>query len=108
MAHLVPQASLRANPAPSHQPKNTTPYAGIFDLGSIDAAAAYRITISQDAWIDVVQDGKVLHQTGFTGSKTCPEIRKSVRFDLNKGPARIMLSDAAQEQLNLEVLPGLP
>ena len=102
--HLAAQDAAAFAVQPSRRPKNVPAYAGAFALADVAAPGAYDVTISRDAWIDVVQNGVILHQTRFTGSKTCPDIRKSVRFDLAKGTATIMISDAAEDRLKLEVL----
>jgi hypothetical protein len=63
-----------------------------------------QISLSDEAWIDVVQDGKAVKLAGFSGMKTCPGIRKSVRFKLAAGPATIQLSGAKKETLKVAVL----
>lgn len=90
---------------PSRQPKHNPAYAGVFTVVPFQVAGPYIVTISDEAWIDVIQGGKILHQTGFTAAKDCPAVRKSVRFTLAAGPATIMVTDAANPILKLEVLP---
>ena len=63
-----------------------------------------QITLSDEAWIDVIQDGHAMKSVGFSGVKTCPGIRKSVRFKLSAGPATIQLSGAKQANLKVAVL----
>ena len=53
----------------------------------------------------MVENGKVLKQSGFTGSHTCKTVHKSVRFDLAPGPATVEISDAEADSLKLEVVP---
>ncbi|MCW6509170.1 hypothetical protein [Lichenifustis flavocetrariae] len=91
--------------APTHHPKHDPAYAGTFALPPIASADTYQVTLSDDAWVDVVQDGKIVKQVGFTGSHTCKAIHKSVRFDLKVGPATVEISDAATQTLKIEVLP---
>ena len=105
---LAKQEGMTFAVEPSHKPKNNPAYAGVFPIVPIQVSGPYNVTISDEAWIDVIQDGKVLHQTGFTGGKGCRDVRKSVRFDIAKGPATILISDAVNESLKLEVLPPPP
>ncbi|KUM26183.1 hypothetical protein AU467_03275 [Mesorhizobium loti] len=63
-----------------------------------------QFSLSDEAWIDVVQDGHAVKSTGFSGVKTCPGIRKSVRFKLSAGPATVQLSGAKKETLKVAVL----
>ena len=74
-------------------------------LPTVAAADTYQVTLSGDAWVDVVQDGKVLKQVGFTGSHSCKAVRKSVRFAIGTAPTTIEISDAGADTLKLEVLP---
>lgn len=63
-----------------------------------------QISLSDEAWIDVVQDGKAVKLAAFSGIKTCPGIRKSVRFKLKAGPATLQLSGAKRANLKVAVL----
>ena len=89
---------------PSHQPKGSKPMAGVFPLAPIAVAGTYQFTLSDEAWIDLVQGGKVLKQVGFTAAKGCDGVRKSVRFKLQQGPATVMISDSAASTVKLDVV----
>ena len=105
---LAKQEDLAFQVPPTHKPKSNPAYAGAFPMNPIAVPGPYQVTISDDAWIDVIQDGKLLKQTGFTGSHDCKTVRKSVRFDMAKGPATLMISDAARDNLKVDVLPPPP
>jgi hypothetical protein len=105
LLHLAKQDGQTFEIPPSHRPKHNPAYAGVFSIVPIQVAGPYNVTISEEAWIDVIQGGKALRQTGFTGAQGCHDVRKSVRFDLAAGPATIMITDAANETLKIEVLP---
>ena len=105
---LARQDSLTFDVAPTHKPRNTPAFGGIFGMVPIQVAGAYQVTLSDGAWIDVVQNGKALQQTGFTDSHDCPTVRKSVRFNLAAGPVTILVTDAAKDTLKLDVLPPPP
>ena len=107
-AKLATQQGLTFAVAPTHKPRNTPAYAGVFPIIPIAVPGPYQVTISDGAWIDVVQDGKLLKPTAFTDSKECHTVRKSVRFDLAKGPATVEISDAATDHLMIDVLPSSP
>lgn len=102
---LAPQDQVTYPVPPSRTPKHTPAYGGTFTLPPIAAADTYQVTISDEAWLEVVQDGKPVKQTGFSGSHSCKVVRKSVRFPLGTGPATVEISDAASDTLKLEVLP---
>ena len=102
---LMPQDQVHYPVPPSRTPKDTPAYGGTFTFPPIASADTYQVTISDEAWIEVVQNGKAVKQSGFSGSHSCKVVRKSVRFPLGTGPVTIEISDAASETLKLEVLP---
>ncbi|MBZ9682269.1 hypothetical protein FJ872_31015 [Mesorhizobium sp. B2-5-9] len=63
-----------------------------------------QISLSGEAWVDVIQDGKAVKSSGYSGVKTCPGIRKSVRFKLAAGQATVQFSGAKKETLKVAVL----
>ena len=89
---------------PERDPKPGT-YAAVVEAPKL-AAGTYQVTISQDGWIDVSQDGKSVKSSAFSGQHDCPAIRKSVRFPLAAGAATIEISNAQGESLNLAVEPA--
>ena len=102
---LLPQEQVTYPVPPAHKPRHTPGFGGSFPVPPIAAADTYQVTLSGDAWIDVVQNGKTLRQVGFTGSHSCKAVRKSVRFVLAAGPATVEISDAEADSLMIEVLP---
>ncbi|KAA3452799.1 hypothetical protein C7I87_01105 [Mesorhizobium sp. SARCC-RB16n] len=88
-------------------PPEHTPAAGTF--GAVASVAvppegAIQISVSGEAWIDVIQDGHPVKSVGYSGVKTCPGIRKSVRFKLAAGTATVQFSGAKKETLKVAVL----
>ncbi|WP_292064199.1 hypothetical protein [Mesorhizobium sp.] len=82
-------------------PPQHAPAAGTFGA---TASGELQFSLSDEAWIDVVQDGHAVKSTGFSGVKTCPGIRKSVRFKLSAGPATVQFSGAKKADLKVAVL----
>ncbi|WP_029003473.1 hypothetical protein [Azorhizobium doebereinerae] len=78
-------------------------FAGFVRLAPPRQDGVLQITLDQGAWIDLVQDGKPLKPTAFTGVRDCPLARKSVRFSLKAGDAPVLLqvSGAAADTLRL-------
>ena len=105
---LAKQEGMTFDVAPTHKPKNNPAFAGVFQTPPILVAGPYLVTISNDGWIDVVQGGRLLRQTAFSGAKGCHDVRKSVRFDLAQGPATVMITDAPQDTLKIDLLPPPP
>lgn len=63
-----------------------------------------QISLSGEAWIDVIQDGRAVKSAAFSGVKTCPGIRKSVRFKLAGGAAIVQVSGAKEDSIKIAVL----
>ncbi|WP_181165915.1 MULTISPECIES: hypothetical protein [unclassified Mesorhizobium] len=88
-------------------PPERAPAEGTF--GAVASVAvppegAIQISLSGEAWIDVIQDGHAVKSAGYSGVKTCPGIRKSVRFKLAAGQATVQFSGAKKETLKVAVL----
>ncbi|MFT4096083.1 MAG: hypothetical protein QM651_03100 [Rhodoblastus sp.] len=91
---------------PERQPKRADSFGGVVSVGSFPAAGLYQITLSGEAWIDVIQDGQRLKSVAFSGRQGCAGMRKSVRFQLNAAPATIQISGAADARIALVVTPA--
>jgi hypothetical protein len=79
-------------------------YGGVVTLEWI-AAGRYQVTISGDAWIDAVQDGKRLPIVASTSRDDCPGIRMSVQFEITSLPLTLQFGGAMVRRLNVSVLP---
>ena len=89
---------------PDHKPAAGT-YAAVIAVPAVDQGGLYQITLSDEAWIDVVQDGAPRKSVDFSGKTGCPGLRKSVRFDLAAAPITIQVSGAKAEAIELAVGP---
>ncbi|ESY57888.1 hypothetical protein NKH34_00850 [Mesorhizobium sp. M1148] len=83
------------------------PAAGTFGATAnvaVPTEGELQISLSDEAWVDVIQDGQAVKSAGFSGVKTCLGVRKSLRFKLTPGAATIQLSGARKENLKVAVL----
>jgi hypothetical protein len=71
------------------------------DCPALAKAGIYQITLSDDAWIDVIQNGRYARSVGSTGRSDCPGVRKSVRLDLDASPVVLQVSGVAPETIAL-------
>lgn len=88
-------------------PPERAPAAGTFGATAsvtVPPEGELQISLSGEAWVDVIQDDRAMKSVGYSGVKTCPGIRKSVRFKLAAGPATIQLSGAKRETIKVAVL----
>ncbi len=102
---LSPYADAKLPVEPSRAPKAPDSYAGFVHYGALPQAATYRITLSEPAWIDVVQNGQMAESVAFSGALGCDGIRKSVKFNLAASPFIIELSGTAAREVAIAVTP---
>jgi hypothetical protein len=89
--------------APERAPKTKPSQAGFLRLDA-PAAGAYQITISQGAWIDVIQNGHYIKPTAFSGALDCPDVRKSLRVTLSASPLTLQVSGTEANAIGIAVL----
>ncbi|TGQ69775.1 hypothetical protein EN829_013660 [Mesorhizobium sp. M00.F.Ca.ET.186.01.1.1] len=99
---LVPVEKAGFEIPPEHAPDKGT-FGAVASL-AVPPDGAIQISLSGEAWVDVIQDGKTVKSTAYSGVKTCPGIRKSVRFKLAAGPATVQFSGAKKAGLKVAVL----
>ena len=102
---LEPFADAHLPMAPSRAPKSPDSYAGYVHVPALERAASYRITLSDAAWIDVVQDGYEVKSSAFSGATGCDGVRKSVKFDLTAAPFIIEISGTTAQSIAIVVTP---
>jgi hypothetical protein len=94
-----------ALPKPSARTQKPDTFAGYLRLGQVPGGI-YTVSVSDFAWVDVVQDGNYLKPTAFSGVTGCNGIRKTMRFDLAPGPAIVQVSSVATDSIHLAVMPS--
>jgi len=103
--HLALFDDAKFDMPPGRAPKLSPSYAGKVRLDAPAAAGTYKITLSDEGWIDVIQDGRFVKPSGFSGAGDCPGVRKSVKFPLAAQPATIQLSNVKASTISLIVSP---
>jgi hypothetical protein len=89
---------------PARMPSADT-FAAVLELPTIEKSESFQVTLSDEAWIDIVQNGTSINSTDFSGQKDCSGVRKTVRFRLEKGSATLQLSNASKDSLKVAVRP---
>ena len=90
---------------PERKPKVERWFGGMIRLAAPEKPGIYQVTLSEEAWIDVVQDGRYARSVGSTGRSDCPGLRKSVRLELGAAPFVLQLSGVAAEQVVVAINP---
>jgi hypothetical protein len=103
---LQPHVSVAFILPPERQPKSPESFSGVISFANVPKAGLYQVTLSAEAWIDVIQDGQAVKSTAHSGKRGCADVRKSVRFELKPGALTIQLSGVAEKSIKLAVLPA--
>lgn len=103
---LEPLAGFAFAATPQRKPKVDNSFAGILTFEAPARAGLYQITLSEEAWIDIVQGGLLLPSKAFSGKRGCPGVKKSVRFELQASPFTLQLSDVSRDTIKIAILPA--
>jgi hypothetical protein len=103
---LVPDESAGFAVPPERALKPGT-FGGVLKIRALPKAGVYEITLSDEAWVDVVQNGARVKSSDFSGQKNCPGVRKSVRFTLASGAATVQISNAPSASIQVAIAPGM-
>jgi hypothetical protein len=102
---LQPGAQAAFDMPPERKPRTELWHGGMVRLPALPKPGIYQITLSEDAWIDVIQDGRYARSVGSTGRGDCPGVRKSVRLDLDATPVVLQVSGVATDAIAVTIGP---
>jgi hypothetical protein len=100
---LQPGAQASFAMPPERKPRIEQWHGGMVRLPALTKPGIYQITLSDDAWIDVIQNGRYARSVGSTGRSDCPGVRKSVRLDLDASPVVLQLSGVAPDAITVAI-----
>ena len=103
---LAPFGEAGLPKAPERAPKSQQSYAGHFRLAAPAAAGRYKVTVTSESWIDVLDGDSYLRPAAFTGAMNCEGARKSVKFDLPARPLTIQFSGVWDSEISVIVSSG--
>jgi hypothetical protein len=100
---LVPFADAKLPAPPERAPKSPDTFAGYFQVRAPAHAGTYKITLSSEGWIDIVQAGQAVKSTAFSGALGCEGVRKSVKFELSAAPFTVELSGVPADAIKMAI-----
>lgn len=68
------------------------------------SAGRYQVTLSDEAWVDAIQNDRRLTALASTARTDCPAVRLSVQFDVESVPLTLQFGGARVRRLNVSVL----
>ena len=100
---LVPDNQTRFALAPQRAP-SAGGYGASIAIGAPPAEGDYRVTLSSEGWIDLIQNNASVASTAHSGAKDCPGMRKSVKFHLAAGaPLTLQISSAPAPEIDVAI-----
>ncbi len=100
---LQPGADASFVMPPERKPRIETWFGGAVHFPALERPGIYQVTLSEEAWIDVVQDGRYARSVGSTGRSDCPGLRKSVRLDLDASPFVLQISGVSSVTVSVAI-----
>jgi hypothetical protein len=88
---------------PERKPKADAWFRGMVSLPAVEKPGLYQVTLADEAWIDVVQDGRYLKAVAHTGRHDCPGVRKSIRFEMRQAPFIVQVSGAERDVMAVAI-----
>jgi hypothetical protein len=100
---LAPQESVKFVVKPGKKGLSDGAFAGVLHFRA-PTTGAYRISLDQGLWVDVVSHQALLESTDFTGAHDCSAPRKIVQYDLPAGEDLVLqLSGAAKDRVRVAI-----
>jgi len=88
---------------PERKPASEASFGGMLYLPAPQEPGIYQVTLSNEAWVDAVQNGHYAHSIGSTGRHDCTGLRKSVRFEISAAPIILQVSGVAAETIAIAI-----
>jgi hypothetical protein len=106
VVRLQPAAQAPFEMPPERKSQADQWFGGAVRIPAVERPGIYQVTLSAEAWIDVVQDMRYARTVGHSGRGDCPGIRKSVRLELGPIPFAVQLSGASSETIVMAISPA--
>ena len=94
---LQPLSAAGLPKAPERAPRSPSAFAGHFTLAAPAKPGVYRVTISSEGWVDVLDGGAYLHPIGFSGARDAKAPARASSSTCRAG--RLRFSSAASPRI---------
>jgi len=98
---LTAQQNVTFAVAPGKKALTDGAFAGIVRF-KVPSAGTYRVAIDRPFWIDVVQDGKLINSSDFTGERGCAP-HKIVAYSIPAGSLLLQVSGQVTPQVSISI-----
>ncbi len=105
---LAPQDSVKFVVSPGKKGLADGAFAGIVHF-RVPTTGAYRVSLDQPFWVDVVSHQQLVESTDFTGAHGCNAPHKIVQYNLPAGEDLVLqLSGATKDRVRVAITPAAP
>jgi hypothetical protein len=103
---LSPQDGVKFAAGPGKKQLSDGAFGGLVHF-RVPKAGAYRVSLDQGLWIDIVNNQQLIESTDFTGAHACSAPRKIVQYTLPAAQDLILqLSGATKDHVRLALTPA--
>jgi len=103
---LQPAGQVAFELPPERKPRLERWFGGVVRFPALERPGIYQVTLSDEAWIDIVQEGRFARSVGSSGRSDCPGLRKSVRLELGAAPFALQVSGVPSDGIILVIGPA--
>jgi hypothetical protein len=93
---------------PLTKPAVAGAYGGVVRVAAITKAALYEVTLSREAWVDIIQNNARVKTRNVSRQRDCAVMHKSVQFQLTAGAAALQISGVDAPTIALALAPAEP
>ena len=91
---------------PERKPRSERWFGGAISFGAVPRSGIYQVTLSEDAWVDIIQNNQYLRSAGSSGRRDCAGVRKSIRLELSAAPFVMQISGVESDTVLLAIRPS--
>jgi hypothetical protein len=91
---------------PERIPRSDGWFGGTVSFPAVEWAGIYQVTLSDEAWVDVIQDGRFVRSVGSSRRRDCPSVQKSVRLELAATSFVLQVSGVASDAIVIAISPS--
>jgi len=104
--HLKPASQASFELPPERKPLSDQWFGGIVRFPALERPGIYQVTLSDEAWIDVIQDSHYARSVGSSGRNDCAGLRKSVRLEVGPMPFTLQFSGVSSDAIVMAIRPA--
>jgi hypothetical protein len=103
---LLPGNSVLFALPPERKSRSERWFGGAIWVASVSRPGIYQVTLSEDAWVDIVQKDRYARSVGSSGRRDCAGLRKSIRLELELAPFVLQISGVESDMVLVAISPA--